>query len=76
MAKSTLFKNNQSQAVRLPKAVAFEEHVREVEIVKIGKGRLILPKDAVWDDFFDGPAVTADFLSERDQPPYEGRETL
>lgn len=42
-AKSTIFKSNKSQAVRLPKAVAFPEDVRQVEIIKVGNARLITP---------------------------------
>ena len=48
-AHTTLFRSNRSQAVRLPKDVAFPAGVREVRIVKEGKGRLILPVDAIWD---------------------------
>jgi virulence-associated protein VagC len=44
MASSTLFNSNGSQAVRLPEAVAFPEDVRQVDILKIGRSRLILPK--------------------------------
>jgi len=68
--------NNRTQAVRVPKALALGEGVREVEIVKVGKGRLILPVDAVWDDFFDEPGMTDDFLAERDQPEIQQRESL
>ena len=41
MASSTVFTSNRSQAVRLPKAVAFPEGVREVDILKIGRSRVI-----------------------------------
>lgn len=76
MARSTVFTSNRSQAVRLPKAVAFPEGVHQVEIVKVGHGRLIVPVDKRWDDFFDGPRVSDDFLSERSQPAAEEREPL
>ena len=33
MEKTTLFKSNRSQAVRLPKAVALPDDVKQVEIV-------------------------------------------
>jgi len=33
MIQTKVFKSNQSQAVRLPKAVAFADYVEEVEIV-------------------------------------------
>jgi antitoxin VapB len=76
VARTTVFKNNRTQAVRLPKALALDEGVREVEIVMWGKGRLILPVDAVWDDFFDEPGVTDDFLVERDQPAVQQRDAF
>jgi virulence-associated protein VagC len=48
MVHSTVFKTNRSQAVRLPKAVALPDSVKQVEVVKQGKGRLILPADTVY----------------------------
>jgi len=73
MAKTTLFQSNRSQAVRLPKEVAFPDGVRSVVILRDGKRRLIVPADAVWDDFFDAPGVD---LGERDQPAPQSRELL
>jgi antitoxin VapB len=56
MARSTVFTTNRSQAVRLPKSVAFPEGLHEVEIIKIGQSRLVSPVGKRWDDFFtDGP---------------------
>ena len=43
MARSTVFISNRSQAVRLPKAVAFPEGVHQVEIIRLGNSRLITP---------------------------------
>ena len=68
MARTTVFKNNRSQAVRLPKAVSFPDDVREVEVVAVGRDRLISPADAVWDGFFDGPSVSEDFMDEPAKP--------
>jgi antitoxin VapB len=76
MTKSTVFKTNKTQAVRLPKAVAFPEGVREVEIIVTGKSRVITPVGHLWDDFFAGPTVSEDFMRERIQPPAEEREEL
>ena len=39
MTRSTVFTSNRSQAVRLPKAVAFPADVHQVEIIKIGHSR-------------------------------------
>lgn len=71
MTRTTLFHSNRSQAVRLPKEVAFPEGVRSVTILRDGKRRVIVPADAVWDDFFDAPGVD---LGPRDQPPTQVRE--
>ena len=78
MTRSTVFTTNRSQAVRLPKAVAFPEDVHQVEIVKLGAGRLVVPVGRRWDDFFDyGPHVSEDLLSDgRNQPAPEKREDL
>jgi antitoxin VapB len=77
MARSTVFMTNRSQAVRLPKSVAFPEDVRQVEIVKLGHARLVTPVGRRWEDFFlDGLRVSDDFMSERDELAPESRETL
>jgi antitoxin VapB len=77
MARSTVFISNRSQAVRLPKAVAFPEGVHQVDIIRLGNSRLITPIGRRWDAFFtDGPPVSEDFMSERDQPSVEEREPL
>ena len=76
MTRSTVFTSNRSQAVRLPKPVALPEGVRQVEIVKVGRSRLISPAGQSWDTFFDGPGADDDFLRERVQPEAEAREAL
>lgn len=73
MVETTLFKSNKSQAVRLPKDVAFPEGVREVAIIRDGKRRIIVPADSSWDDFFAAPGIN---LGSRDQPPAEQRDEL
>ena len=70
-ARSSLFKSNRSQAVRLPKELAFPDGVKQVAIRKVGKARIILPADAAWDDFFDRPGAD---LALREQPQPEQRE--
>jgi len=77
MARSTVFVSNRSQAVRLPKAVAFPEGVHQVEVIRLGNSRLITPVGRRWDEFFvNGPRASDDFMSERDQPSPEERELL
>jgi len=74
MAKSTVFRTNKGQAVRLPKAVALPDSVKQVEVTKIGRSRLISPVGHSWDAFFDA-AGTRDF-PDREQPEPEEREPL
>jgi antitoxin VapB len=75
--KTALFKSNQTQAVRLPKDVAFPEDVRDVEIVEVGNSRVISPVGQRWDSFFAaGPHVSDDFLVDREQDEFEDREPL
>ena len=76
MEQSTLFKSNRSQAVRLPKAVALPEDVKRVDVIAVGRTRIIAPAGEIWDSWFDGPAVTPDFMAEREQPPVQEREAL
>jgi|ERR1700678_110325 antitoxin VapB len=52
MTRTKLFRSNRSQAVRLPKGLAFPDSVKEVRIVREGQRRVIVPSSAVWDDFF------------------------
>ncbi|MEI9982011.1 MAG: type II toxin-antitoxin system VapB family antitoxin [Aliidongia sp.] len=65
IVRTTLFRSNRSQAVRLPKDVSFPPEVSEVVIIREGSRRVIVPADAVWDDFLASPSI--DF-PERDQP--------
>jgi len=71
MSKTTLFQLNRSQAVRLPKDVAFPEGVKSVTILRDGRRRVIVPSDALWDDFFEAPGVD---LGARRQPEPQGRD--
>ncbi len=74
---TSLFKSNKTQAVRLPKSVAFPDDVKEVEIIAVGPSRIICPVGHRWDDFFASPRrASPDFLVERDQGEFEDREPL
>ncbi len=72
-----MFTSNRSQAVRLPKAVAFPQDVHQVDILKIGRSRVIVPQGKRWDDLFqNGPRAGEDFMVARGQPAAEEREPL
>lgn len=72
MIRTTLFRSGRSQAVRIPEAVAFPAGVKEVCVLREGNRRVIVPVDAVWDDFFDEPGAE---LGPRDQPAVQFRDT-
>ena len=71
-----VFKSNTSQAVRLPKEVALPESVKRVDIIPVGRGRLIVPAGEGWDSWFDEPSVSEDFMITRDQPKDQTRGPL
>jgi len=60
--------------VRLPKAVALPEDVKRVDVVAVGRARIITPTGESWNSWFEGEGVTADFMAERDQPAEQDRE--
>lgn len=72
--QAAVFKSNRSQAVRLPKSVAFSEDVTRVNVVVLGKARLLTPVSDVWSSWFDGPGISDDF--KRDQPAEQEREAF
>ena len=74
MERVKVFKNNKSQAVRLPKPVSLPDTVKEVDIIRLGRSRLITPAGEAWDSWFEGEGVTDDFMNERDQAGEQERE--
>lgn len=74
MEQGAVFKSNRSQAIRLPKAAALPDDVKRVDVVAIGRTRIIAPAGEAWDSWFDGLGVSADFMPEREQPAEQVRE--
>ncbi|QIK63070.1 AbrB/MazE/SpoVT family DNA-binding domain-containing protein [Leucobacter viscericola] len=73
--RTKLFFSNKTQAVRLPKEVAFAEGVEEVEIVVVGESRVITPVNRGLEWWFqNGAAVSEDFMLDREQPPVQERD--
>jgi len=60
MERASIFKSNKSQALRLPKPVAYPDTV----------------KGESWDAWFDGEGVSDDFMARREQPVHQEREAL
>lgn len=73
MKKAKLFKNGESQAVRLPKEFRFPG--KEVFIKRQGSAVVLLPEDTSWDILIESTKhFTDDFMRERNQPPLQKRE--
>ncbi|EHD0027550.1 toxin-antitoxin system antitoxin VapB [Salmonella enterica subsp. houtenae serovar 50:g,z51:-] len=76
MMETSVFLSNRSQAVRLPKAVALPENVKRVEIIAVGRTRIITPAGESLDEWFDGISVSADFMDNREQPSVQERDSF
>lgn len=76
-AIAKIFKNGQSQAVRLPKEFRFENQ-EELFVKKVEDGIILLSKNdkSVWDNMFDRlDEFSDDFMQNRVQPA-QNREDL
>jgi antitoxin VapB len=75
MKSAKLFRNGESQAVRLPKEFRFEG--TEVLIKRVGSAVVLLPKAKSWDTLVGSLAkFSPDFMNERAQPAPQSREGL
>lgn len=68
MEKGVVFQVGRSQAVRMPETVAFPDDVRCVDVITIGRARILIPAGESWDSWFEGEGATADFMANREQP--------
>lgn len=66
MERAKLFKNGQSQAVRLPKKFRFEG--TEVFIKREGNAVVLLPVQVDWKAWLESLDFPTDFMDEREQP--------
>jgi len=73
--KATLFKLNRSQAVRIPKHLAFPEGVTKVIVRRVGNKLVLEPESTFWEDFFARPPCP-DFPERAPQGEYEERESF
>ncbi|MCX6576136.1 MAG: type II toxin-antitoxin system VapB family antitoxin [Candidatus Aminicenantes bacterium] len=75
MRTAKLFRNGQSQAVRLPKEFRFEDDY--VFIKKSGNAVILIPAKNSWDSLLGSlDMFSADFMTERRQPTGQEREPL
>ena len=67
MKTAKLFKNGESQAVRLPKEFRFAGD--EVFIKRVGSAVVLLPKAKSWETLIESLSkFPADFMRDREQP--------
>ncbi len=75
MKTAKLFRNGQSQAVRLPKEFRFEGD--EVWVKRVGNGVLLLPTTQSWESLFGSlDKFSDDFMETRDQGAVQVREDM
>ena len=75
MKTAKLFRNGQSQAVRLPKEFRFEGEF--VYVKKSGNAVILIPAADSWDSLVRSlDKISGDFLTERNQPQSQGRESF
>ena len=65
MEQSNVLKTSKGLMVVLPSSVALPENVKKVDIVALGRVRLITPAGEAWDNWFDSEGVTEDFMPVR-----------
>ena len=75
MKPARLFKNGQSQAVRLPKEYRFKGD--QVLVKKVGNALVLLPLEEPWTPLFESLSqFSNDFMQSRKQPNQKPREGL
>ena len=75
MKTARLFRNGQSQAVRLPKELRFDGDT--VYIKKMGNAVVLIPRQDGWKSLLDSlDMFSDDFMEERQQPQIQNRETI
>ncbi|MFA6034395.1 MAG: type II toxin-antitoxin system VapB family antitoxin [Myxococcota bacterium] len=75
MKTARVFKNGQSQAVRLPKEFRFSGD--RVFVKRTGNVINLIPAKAAWDSLVDSlQKFSDDFMAGRVQPEVQGREEL
>lgn len=75
MKTARLFKNGQSQAVRLPREFRFDGEY--VYIKKSGNSVMLIPQKKSWDSLINSlEKFSDDFMEQRSQPATQEREGI
>ena len=73
MDTAKIFRNGQSQAIRLPKEYRFEGS--KVYLKRMGNAVVLIPEHDSWQPLIDSLTMFSDdFMAERNQPPVQARE--
>ncbi|MNE97084.1 Antitoxin VapB [compost metagenome] len=67
MDQGSVFKSNRGQLIRLPQSVALPKDVTRVDVVAIGRTRIISPAGEEWGSWFEGECVSPDFTASPEQ---------
>lgn len=73
MERTIIVMSDTSQLIHLPKSVAFPDSVKQLNIIPLGRARLLVPEGEDWDSWFNRDGVTDDFMVERNQPGDQDR---
>ena len=73
--ETTVFMNNKTQAVRIPKELAFPEGVKRVVARRQGEAIILSPVQNDWDYFFALPPLENDY-PDREQPEPQERDNF
>ncbi|WP_280564856.1 type II toxin-antitoxin system VapB family antitoxin [Chromohalobacter sp. 48-RD10] len=76
MPHGSVFHSRRNQLIRLPKESTLPDGVKRVEVISVGRTRIIPPVGESWDSWFDEPSATADFMNTREQPEDQRREAF
>ena len=76
MERGSVFMNNKTQAIRLPKSMRLPDGTKTVDIVRSGRAWMIVPSDQSWAQWFADTEVSPDFMEPRAQPADQEREAL
>ncbi len=77
MNLGSIFKNNRTQAVRLPVETRFPDNVKKVVVRIVGQDRILSPVSNTWDSFFlSEDSVSDDFMTERASQDQSERESF
>ncbi len=75
MKTAKLFRNGESQAVRLPKEFRMTGNI--VFIKKLGNMTILIPTDDPWESLFKSISkFSPDFMADRNQPKQQDQESI